>query len=220
MRYFSRAFFVAFCSLLLQIFAQRNFGSWSELSLRARQQSKEAGGNFDNRSNQIETKRLVNCLMGSNGDSKPGPVKRTIAKLRNKGTSPDVDDDQHEDHFHNKHAKTEDYAESVGYGLIREIFEYMNSSEGQVALRKILTTQAKVGTSLAVTDEARKASRVAAMSVVRGSYDAAEEKYLEMWMKLPTIVKATAVPVILFYIASLGMAMLFALWRFALFGVD
>ncbi|KAL2645250.1 hypothetical protein R1flu_012837 [Riccia fluitans] len=157
----------------------------------------------------------MNCMMGSNGE-KPGPVKRTIAKLRNKGT----DDEQHEDRFHNKHETTETYAESVAYGLVREIFEYMNCSEGQVAIRDVLTTQTKVATNLAITEGAREATRVTAASAVRGSYDAAEGKYLDMWMKLPKIVKATAVPFMLVYMASLGMAILFSLWRFALFGVN
>ncbi|KAL2634093.1 hypothetical protein R1flu_005572 [Riccia fluitans] len=96
----------------------------------------------------------------------------------------------------------------------------MNSSEGQVPIRNVLTTQAKVASSLVVSDGAREATSVTAASAVRGSYDAAEGKYLDMWMKLPKIVKATAVPFILVYMASLGMAILFSLWRFVLFAVD
>lgn len=163
----------------------------------------------------------MNGEMGTIGEanSKPGPVKRTIAKLRHKGHD-DTSDEHRDDATHNTHSKTEDYTGSVTYALVRELFQYLNSQEGQIAIRNVITTQAKVAANLAVTDGAKEASRVAALQAVKGSYDAAESKYLESWKKLPGIVKATAVPLVACYVAFLAVALLLTLWRFVLYGTS
>lgn len=154
---------------------------------------------------------------------RPGPVRRTIAKIKNPtglGHDPKESYVNCQDDKTHPHPQVEDVVNTIGYSLIQEIMHYLQGEDGEAAMETIFATQSKVAASLAVSDEARKASRIAAQEVVVGSYDAVERKYQE-WLKgLPSYLTSVVFLVAACYVFLLAVGILLSLWRFALFGLQ
>lgn len=154
---------------------------------------------------------------------RPGPVRRTIAKIKNStglGHDPKESYVNYQDDRPHPHPQVEDMMNTVGYSLIQQIMQYLQGEDGEAAMEAIFATQSKVAASLAVSDEARKASRIAAQEVVVGSYDAVERKYQEWFKGLPSYLTIVVFPVAACYVFLLAMGILLSLWRFAFFGLQ
>jgi hypothetical protein len=166
---------------------------------------------------------------------RPGPVKRTMAKLKNttgmaheakdmKETYSDVVEDsaqqqQEVDGKPRPHPKVEDMVNTIGFSLIQEMLQYLRSPDGEAALEAILTTQSKVAARLATSSSTLGASRIAAQEFVAGSYEGAQRKVTELVHKVPPNVRSVGLLFVSCYIGMLAVGLLISLWRFALFGL-
>ena len=169
---------------------------------------------------------------------RPGPVKRTMAKLKNttgmaheakdmKETYSDVVEEsaaapqqqQEGDGKPHPHPKVEDMVNTIGFSLIQEMLQYLKSPDGEAALEAILTTQSKVAARLATSSSTLGASRIAAQEFVAGSYEGVQRKMTEIVHKVPPRVRSVGLLFVSCYCGMLAVGLLISLWRFALFGL-
>lgn len=152
-----------------------------------------------------------------------GAVRRTIAKIKN--STGIAHDDRanyanYDDDRPHPHPKVEDLVNTVGYSLIQEIMQYMQSEAGESAIERILATTSTVVARQALNEETKVAARVAAEEAVTGSYDAVERKYQVAWKNLPPLVKTLGIPAVTVYVFFLSLGLLCSLWRFTFLGLS
>jgi len=154
---------------------------------------------------------------------RPGTVRRAIAKVKNStGLSHDSKAsyvDYQDDRPH-PHPKVEDMVNTVGYSLIQEIMQYLKGPDGEEAMETIFNTQSRVAARLALTEDARRATRIAAQEATSGTYDGVERKTQEFYSKIPPSLVTAGSVLLGSYVVLLSVGVLFSLWRFALFGLQ
>lgn len=168
---------------------------------------------------------------GSHGSSenseytshRPGAVRRAIAKVKNTtGIAHDTKAayvDYHDNKEH-PHPKVEDLTNTVGKSLIQELMQYMKGPEGQNALEVIFQSQSRVAARCALSEDAKRAARVAAEEATTGTYDGVQRKWQESFSAIPPTVRTLGSAVLGAYVVLLSTGFLFSLWRFALFGLQ
>jgi len=154
---------------------------------------------------------------------RPGTVRRALAKVKNStGLSHDSKSSyvDYQDDKPHPHPKVEDIVNTVGFSLIQEIMQYLKGPEGEEAMETIFTTQSRVAARLALTDEAKRATRIAAQEAMTGTYDGAQRKSQEVFATIPRSLLTAGSIVLGSYVVLLSVGVLFSLWRFALFGLQ
>jgi hypothetical protein len=153
---------------------------------------------------------------------RPGAARRALAKVKNATGAthdPKASYVDYQDEKPHPHPKVEDMVNTVGYSLIQEVMQYLKGPDGEDAMEVIFTTQSRVAARLAVTEEARRAARIAAHEATAGTYDGGERKVKEALANIPPHFVTVVSILIGSYVVLLSAAMLLSLWRFALFGL-
>lgn len=161
---------------------------------------------------------------------RPGPVRRAIAKVKNTtGLAHDTTGLAHEtkassadyqDEKPHPHPKVEEVVNTVGFSLIQEIMQYLKGPDGEEAMEVIFRSQSRVAARLALTEEAKRATRVAAEEAMTGTYDGVQHKCQEMLGIMPPSLLTAGSVLLGGYLVLLSVGVLFSLWRFALFGLQ
>lgn len=117
------------------------------------------------------------------------------------------------------HDTTPSYQSEEGNSLVQEILHYLKGPEGKEAMEVIFSSQCRVAARLALSEDAKRAARMAAEEAAAGSFDGLERKGWQIIAGLPSWLFSLGFVLLGCYAVLLSVGLLCCLWRFALFGV-
>lgn len=158
------------------------------------------------------------------------PVKRTFAKIRHpvragiSGKTAERAQDEEVDDEGEQHQTTEDYAGSLGRGIVKEALHYCNSQDGDENLRQMYGTISEVVSEVTnqflVSDELKKVTHMAGQELVGGVSEGLAMTLVPYWQKVPTALTAPILLLVSIFVGLFSLGLLLALWRFSLFGLQ
>jgi hypothetical protein len=148
-------------------------------------------------------------------DKEPGLVKRIAHRLHIGGHTSDSETELPPEE---QHPKVQGYAGAVAAAVVDDILKKFGGEEGIYVLTKLVGIISTQLADEAVSEKAKKTTRINAQEAFTGSYDAVERKWKEFFKKLPTSALWLAL-VAGAYLVALAIALLLSLWRFAVFGL-
>jgi hypothetical protein len=153
------------------------------------------------------------------------PVKRTFAKLRHptkaviSSDSATAAQDGEVDDTDVQHEITEQYASTLGQGLIEGILHYMTTEDAGANVRELSGNITEVFGESLISGELRKVVRLAGQEIVGGVSEGMFGAFIPYGRKVPKAVTAPVLLLVSLFGGLFFLGLLLALWRFALFGL-